>query len=1412
MSDAAARHLRLRALFDAALAREPALRAGYLDALCSDDRDLQAEVARLLAAHDQAHAFLEHPAARLLPLPVPAVFRGNARFTVLRTLGIGGMGVVYEVHDTIRDEVVALKTLLHTGAADIYRLKREFRTLADVAHVNLVCLYELFVEDTHAFFTMELVRGTSFVEWVRAESSPSGREARLLAAFAQLVAGVSALHQAGKLHRDIKPSNILVTEAGRVVILDFGLITELRSTEIDLGVGAGGTPAYMSPEEVAGAAPSAASDWYSVGATMYEALTGDVPVTGTPLEVLQRKTAIDPVSPREIVPSLSAALDAACVGLLRRDPRHRLTGHEALAQLQGGGSDSTGRSRGSRSVGSRSDSSSDSSGGGSSDSSDSSSDGHVEMPRRERVMVSPREAPFVGRARELEILGAQFERARRGEAPVVMVSGVSGIGKSALIRAFLARCAARAEGVILPGRCYEHESVPYKAVDGVIDSMSRHLCTLPRDDARAQLPRDVHALTRLFPVLLQAPAVADACADADEDLSASDPIALRRRALAALRELLVRLAAVQPLIVWIDDLQWSDDDSAVVLDELLRAPGPPGLLTILCARGSGSSSSSGGRAASDAIAIDLQPIEAADASALVRAFVREAAPVGLDPGVDPGLDLERDLDRDIDADMTSAIVEESAGNPFLIEQLARHVIARDCDPRERAAGEGGRARRRPTFAEVLDHQLRTLPADGRRLLEALVVCGRPMTPSIVAAAATITGELRPLLALLRAAHVIRGSGSGSGSGSRSASGTADAEHIETYHDRVRESIASTLSADAARDIHLRMAETLIAHRVDDPEALYEHCLGAGDTMRASQYAAAAAARANAALAFDRAAALYAQALRLAPTLASRNASGAAPPPNSDRLARPSRPSEPLDTAEAEPHARPTRPSKPDTAAEADQWHEWQVGLATALANAGRPPQAGDAFLEAAMKASPSQRVELQRRAAEQLLIGGHIDRGLAVIDSVLDEVGMRLAKGPRAALASLLLGRLRLRWRGLDFVERHARDIAAAELLRVDTCWSVMTGLATVDMIRASDIGIRHLLLALDTGEPYRIARALAVESAFSAITGHKHAHRTTGLLARASALAAHVDQPHTTALVAMTAGMAALAVGRWKESATRCAQALEILLNRCTGVTWELNTTQNFLLGALLYQGELADVATRLPPLLADAQSRGNLFFETELCTRMNLFWLTADQPDEGERRAIDSIQRWSQRGFHRQHYSAALARMQTELYRGDADAAWAICEECRPALWGTFLRRVQIVRIEFANLRARCALAMAAAHPHDAEAGSFLTIALQEAAHIARERMPYADPIAALLQAAIAWLTRDAVTSTARLRAAIDGFDRAGMQLYAAAARACLGAILPDARDDARRQVDRFMTAQGVRNAPAMTRMLAPGFPHVS
>lgn len=216
MSENTARYHRLRAVFDEALGKDPSARLGYLDQACADDPTLRAELLRLLDAHGKASSFLERPVAFLPPSSTvdDEEFSGNGRFKVLRRLGAGGMGVVYEVQDRARREIVALKTLRHASPAGIYRLKQEFRSLAGVAHPNVVCLYELFVEEARGFFTMELVPGVNFVEYVRGTDRTRLSIERLRSALRQLVEGVSALHRLGKLHRDIKPSNVLVTHEG----------------------------------------------------------------------------------------------------------------------------------------------------------------------------------------------------------------------------------------------------------------------------------------------------------------------------------------------------------------------------------------------------------------------------------------------------------------------------------------------------------------------------------------------------------------------------------------------------------------------------------------------------------------------------------------------------------------------------------------------------------------------------------------------------------------------------------------------------------------------------------------------------------------------------------------------------------------------------------------------------------------------------------------------------------------------------------------------------------------------------------------------------------------------------------------------------------------------------------------------
>src|SRR5262249_46426628 len=157
--------------------------------------------------------------------------------------------------------------------ARLYRLKNEFRSLAEVAHPNLCRLYELFGDGDAWFFTMDLVSGQDFHSFGRPGCSLD--EPRRRAVLPQMFEAVLPIHQAGKLHRDRKPENVLVSDEGRVVVLDFGLSVDPEPGGVGQTVADGevsGTPAYMAPEQAAGESATPASDLYALGVMLFEAL------------------------------------------------------------------------------------------------------------------------------------------------------------------------------------------------------------------------------------------------------------------------------------------------------------------------------------------------------------------------------------------------------------------------------------------------------------------------------------------------------------------------------------------------------------------------------------------------------------------------------------------------------------------------------------------------------------------------------------------------------------------------------------------------------------------------------------------------------------------------------------------------------------------------------------------------------------------------------------------------------------------------------------------------------------------------------------------------------------------------------------------------------------------------------------
>ncbi len=1178
----------------------------------------------------------------------------------MHRIGAGGVGVVYEAFDKERNGVVALKTLRTLSAEAILRFKQEFRALQDIGHRNLVGLGELIEQEGRWFFTMELVRGVHLLRWVRPESgdqtdptvtrelppraaqaaAPTAApvvtaggapghfdEARLRDALGQLARGLHALHARNKVHRDIKSSNVLVTDDGRVVVLDFGLVLEVSQDQGDEGMV--GTVSHMAPEQAAGLPVGPEADAYSMGVVLYQALTGHSPFPGTPDDVLRDKQLRDPPSPRSHAPNIPADLDALCMDLLCRDPARRPSAAEVLRRL---------------------------------DLADES--GPISLQRGDL---------FIGRRRESDALGEAYERARAGQATAVVVQGESGVGKTALVRHFVAEIQGRfPEAVALAGRCYERESVPYKAIDGVVDSLSRYLRDAP--DRAELVPQEAAVLGLVFPVLR--PYVPERSAEEE------DPARLRTRMFAALRELLLRMAERGPLIVTIDDLQWADHDSLQLLQELMRQPEAPRLMLVATVRRS--HAAQGG----------LPPPWYGITGNLV--------PLVLD--VLPH-DEAAELARLLGAPDGDRVATEAAGHPLFIDELVRHAG----DPNQAHAGR---------LDDALWARIQKQDEPARHLLEIVALAGAPLVQETAAAAAALElDELGRVGSGLRGANLVRTTGPRPG------------DLIEPYHDRVREAIVARLSPERRSELHLKLATAQEQTGSGSPEELAVHFREAGALDKAAWYSAEAAVRASDALAFDRAARLYRQSLELRP----------------------------LDGAGG---------------------RALQVALGEALANAGRGAEAAQAFIVAATSVQrlsggdEAVSLELQRRAAEQLLRAGHIDEGMDQLRTVLATIGLPIAATPRRALISLLLHRAQLRLRGLWFTPRREEEIAPEVLARVDVTWSAAIGMAMVDTVRGADFQARCLLLALRAGEPRRITKAIALEAANYAAAGWPARKRTAMLLGMAQELALHVASPYATGLLLGTSGIAAFLEGRWSDARKLCERAELTFRDRCVGAAWELDNVQLFHLWSLAYLGEFRELNLRLPRMIREAEARGDRFAATSLRTGdLSYYWLCAGDPDGALAAADESMRRWTQRGFLHQHWDDLLARCEIDLYRGDGAAAFARMEQRWKSLADSFLLMIQISRTEAHFLRARAALS-AQLQASGAERERLLKSAARDAKKLEGEKSGWAPPMAKLVRALLAKVHgRDPLPG---LLAAEEGFAAADMQMHSRVVRRQRGRVL--------------------------------------
>jgi eukaryotic-like serine/threonine-protein kinase len=1277
-----------------------------------------------------------------------AAFDPRSRFAIEACLGTGGSGVVYRAHDAVRGTTVAIKVLSRIDPTSLLSFKAEFRSLAGIVHPNLLQLYELVARDNDWILSMELIEGGDFLQHVRPLASAEGAdpvpatastlkahpgvalseafdtesvddassehmkpqrkparalgelsERRLRAGLRQLAEGLSALHRENRLHRDLKPGNVLVSQADeRVVICDFGLVVEgaaeLPSSGIRPARGSipfhtqestdgkiAGTVAYMSPEQMMGKTLTPASDWYAVGVMLYQALTTKMPFP-TNVSFVEQSAAKQspPPNPREIDASLPRDLSDLAVGLLAPVVAERLGYKDVVARLG-------------------------------------------DAPRSAAATDLSQSASnvLIGRASQLAQLQAALARARSGHATVALVSGRSGMGKSALMRHFFASVAKQSDALILSGRCHEREDLPFKVFDPLMDALSGHLLKLDASQLAELLPEGFSALARVFPVLRRLPLLLEGDGS-DGSAEPADLLEQRRRAFAALRELLRRLALMRPLVLYVDDLQWGDLESGPIFTELLHQPQPPALLLVCAYRSEDEERSpmldavrnthlpeAGIRAP---VVIRVDPLSQIDARELAHTLLAGV------PGADEAADL---------------VTREAQGSPFFVGELASHI-----------RGVGMADVGALCLDNVLEARLATLSDESRSMLAVVAVSGRPERRAVLTRAAALGASAFQAFHALESKRLLQSAGAG-----------AD-DRVETYHDRIREKAYALLPEAERTRLHLALAEALSAGSTDDPEGLFEHYRAAGERERAGECAIRAADKAETSLAYGRSATLLAEALTLLSWTGEKR------------------------RALEERHGH-------------------------ALMCAGRGPEAADAFFRALSGATPAKAMELRGLATPQLLRAGLIGRALEELRGAEDVIGMRAPSTPLRAIFMLLWRRLLIRLRGRRLQPAPKTGVRTEAIQRMDMLWGIGSALSPMDQLRGTVYQAEHMLLAMRSGDPYRYARALAIESTTYA-TGNKDPGQLQRVIDAATEAGGACGHPHGLSAAKGTASLCRMLEGRFRDSVRMAREAQQIIRDRLHGtLAWDHAIMVLYELRTVALLGHVDQVIERVPEFLRDAEARGDIFAAVSGRTSHCCWaWLGTDQPDLALEQVRIAERRWSADGYYLQHWYTTQAFGEVALYRDDVEEAWQrMAREWKRML--VIRHKIQFTRAEILILRARLALALAKKKGDP----SFLVAASKDAEALLRERAPWIRAHGRLVQASV-----DSFGDSERARRTLEQVEGqlevVDMLLMAAVARYRRGQLTPGAEGaKLARSADAQMRRLGVKNPSGFLRMLAPGFP---
>jgi hypothetical protein len=488
----------------------------------------------------------------------------------------------------------------------------------------------------------------------------------------------------------------------------------------------------------------------------------------------------------------------------------------------------------------------------------------------------------------------------------------------------------------------------------------------------------------------------------------------------------------------------------------------------------------------------------------------------------------------------------------------------------------------------------------------------------------------------------------------------------------------------------------------------------------------------------------------------------------------------------------------DTVAQERLWRK----LAPAFAGAGRGADAAALYVRIAAT-SPSDQNDLLRLAGDQFLRAGYTEEALRTLEPLLGRHELGLPDSPSGALASLLFRRLRIKMRGLSFVETTPERLPEEKLQAIDLCWALGGGLAGIDVVRSAHYHANGLWLSLESGEPYRVARSLAVHSVFSALEGTSGLKRAEVSLRLTQEIAQRIGHRHALGWSLTARAVVAWTRGELENCEELCDLAIADLREHAYAFREIGSLEVWFGLHASLLLGHVARVAMRAPACAREAEARGDRYtLSTVRAYILPLMWATRDQAAEGRADAESALRVWPSGVWYHQHWAHLRAHCFLDLYEGQADRIMSRIEPGRARMKASMQLRLRTPRLEQEYLTGRAQLETAiSSGARSARAAVQRSISLLE-----KENATLASAYAHALRVGLRGIEAPA-SAPDDWHGLEQGFSRASMMLHASAARFRRGELLGGdegklLRDEARAK----LTEHGIANPEAYCRLLVP------